>query len=102
MVFRLFTFSVVSLLLNSCATTQSQPAGVERMYVIGCGENHVKDLSRWTQGINVGNPNVFAAPCYLVTHAHGWMLWDSRNPDRLPPLPTALTNPSGQQPPIHR
>ena len=95
MVFRLFTFSVVSLLLNSCATTQDQPAGVERMYVISCGENHVKDLSRWTPGINVGKPHVFGDHCYLVKHANGWMLWDSGNPDRLAALPNGLTNPAG-------
>ena len=89
----------VALLLDSCATTetqtQSQPIGVERMYVISCGENHAKDLSRWTPGVNVGKPHVFGDHCYLVKHAKGWMLWDSGNPDRLAALPNGLTNPQG-------
>src|SRR5258708_35423167 len=94
MPFRFFTIILSSLVLNSCATTGGQPA-VERMYVIGCGENHVKDLSRWTPGINVGKPHVFGDHCYLVKHANGWMLWDSGNPDRLAALPNGLTNPAG-------
>ena len=42
--------SVIAMtLLAACATlADNKPAGVERMYVISCGENHVKDLSRWT------------------------------------------------------
>ena len=68
---------------------------VERMYVIECGENHVKDLSRWTPGVNVGKPHVFADHCYLIKHAKGWMLWDSGNADRLAALPDGLTAPNG-------
>jgi hypothetical protein len=64
--FRLFAF------LNSCATTQNPPTTVDRMYVIECGENRVKDL-----------------------HAKGWMLWDTGNPDRLAALPNGLTAPNG-------
>jgi len=63
------------------------------MYVIPCGENQTKDLSRWTPGVNVGKPATFANHCYLIRHAKGWMLWDSGNPDRLADLPDGLTNP---------
>jgi glyoxylase-like metal-dependent hydrolase (beta-lactamase superfamily II) len=94
MAFRFFTVFLFSLVLNSCATTGDH-AAVERMYVISCGENHTKDLSRWTPGINVGEPYVFGDHCYLVKHAKGWMLWDSGNPDRLAALPNGLTNPQG-------
>jgi glyoxylase-like metal-dependent hydrolase (beta-lactamase superfamily II) len=74
---------------------QDQPATVERMYVIECGENHVKDLSRWTTPADAGKPAVFADNCYLIKHAKGWMLWDTGNPDRLGALPNGLTNPQG-------
>src|SRR5947208_2275539 len=90
-----------ALLAAACAGTQQKPVeeqkavGVERMYVINCGENHVKDLSRWTPGVNVGKPHVFGDHCYLIKHARGWMLWDSGNPDRLAALPNGLTNPQG-------
>lgn len=82
-------------LLGACASQEPKPAAVERMYVISCGENHVKDLSRWTPGENVGKPFVFGDHCYLIKHAKGWMLWDTGNPDRLAAMPNGLTNPQG-------
>jgi N-acyl homoserine lactone hydrolase len=93
--FRLVAAFLFPLLLISCATNPSASTSVERMYVIGCGENHVKDLSRWTPGENVGRSHIFGDHCYLVKHAQGWMLWDSGNPDRLAALPNGLTNPAG-------
>jgi len=79
------------LLLAACATTTEQTSGVERMYVIDCGENHVKDVSRWTPGVNVGKPHVFANHCYLIKHARGWMLWDTGNADRIAAMPGGLS-----------
>jgi len=70
-------------LLAGCAGTGERRAAVECLYVIECGENHVKDLSRWTPGANVGKPHVFANHCYLIRHAKGWMLWDTGNADRI-------------------
>jgi hypothetical protein len=59
------------LLLAACASTTEQTSGVERMYVINCGENHVKDVSHWTPGVNAGKAHVFSNHCYLVRHARG-------------------------------
>jgi glyoxylase-like metal-dependent hydrolase (beta-lactamase superfamily II) len=83
------------LLLAACATPTDKTTGVERMYVINCGENHTNDVSRWTPGVNVGKPGVFSNHCYLIKHAQGWMLWDTGNPDRLAAMPKGLTNPAG-------
>jgi len=86
----------IFLLLAACATpTQQTTSGVERMYVINCGENHTNDVSRWTPGVNVGKPHVFSNHCYLIKHAQGLMLWDSGNADRLAAMPKGLTNPAG-------
>jgi glyoxylase-like metal-dependent hydrolase (beta-lactamase superfamily II) len=82
-------------LLAACTALEPKPAAVERLYVINCGENHVKDVSRWTPGVNVGQPAVFGDHCYLIKHAKGWMLWDTGNPDRLAAMPNGLTNPAG-------
>ena len=79
-----------ALALAACATPAPQ-SGVDRMYVINCGENHVKDVSRWTPGVNVGKPHVFGNHCYLVKHAKGWMLWDTGNSDRLATMPNGMT-----------
>ena len=83
-----------ALLLAACATTPP-PATVERLYVIECGENRVKDLSRWTPGENAGKAHIFGDYCYLIRHAKGWMLWDTGNPDRLSTLVNGFTAPNG-------
>ena len=86
----------IFLLLAACAApTTQQTSGVDRMYVINCGENHAKDVSLWTPGVSVGRPHVFSNHCYLIKHAQGWMLWDSGNADRIAALPNGLTNPRG-------
>jgi len=82
--------AAAALAIAGCATTPGG-SGVERMYVIDCGENHVKDVSRWTPNVNVGKPHVFSNHCYLVKHAQGWMLWDSGNADRLAAMPDGLS-----------
>ena len=83
-------------LLAGCATVGPRESAVERLYVIECGENHVKDLSRWTPGVNVGKAHVFSDHCYLIKHAtKGWVLWDSGNADRLAAMPNGLTAPNG-------
>jgi len=82
----------IFLLLAACATpTQETGGGLDRMYVINCGENHVKDVSRWTPGVNVGKAHVFANHCYLIKHAKGWMLWDTGNADRLAAMPDGMS-----------
>jgi hypothetical protein len=94
MLSRLCFFAFSFLLLGSCATTQNQPAAVERLYVIECGENHVKDLARFT-GLPAdgGKPMVFSVNCYLIKHAKGWMLWDTGNADRLAAMPNGNAAP---------
>jgi len=95
MILRLMAAAAAAVLLASCATPSGPASGVERMYVIDCGENHVTDLSRWTPGVNVGKPWVFGNHCYLIKHVQGWMLWDTGNPDRIAALPNGLRNPNG-------
>ena len=83
------------VLLTGCSGMDAWRAQgpVQRMYVIECGENHVKDLSRWTPGANAGKAHVFANHCYLIKHAKGWMLWDSGNADRIAALPNGMSAP---------
>jgi glyoxylase-like metal-dependent hydrolase (beta-lactamase superfamily II) len=83
------------ILLSGCSGFDAwrAQAPVQRMYVIECGENHVKDLSRWTPGANAGKAHVFSNHCYLIKHAKGWMLWDSGNADRLAALPNGMSAP---------
>lgn len=84
----------VVVLFSACATVD-RPSSVERLYAIDCGENHVKDLSRWTSPADAGKPWVFSNNCYLIKHAKGWMLWDSGLPDGLAALPNGQTASNG-------
>ncbi len=86
---------IVVMLVAACAGSGGQSGGVERMYVIDCGDNHVKDVSRWTPGVNVGLPHVFSNHCYLIRHAKGWMMWDTGNSDRIATMPNGFTSPNG-------
>ena len=76
------------LALSGCAQ-MGAGSGVQRMYVINCGENHTNDLSRWTPGLNAGKPWVFSDHCYLIRHAKGWMLWDTGIRTSWPQVPGA-------------
>jgi glyoxylase-like metal-dependent hydrolase (beta-lactamase superfamily II) len=81
-------------MLAGCAGSGGGPATVERMYVIECGENHVKDLARFT-GLpaDKDKAQVFSVNCYLIKHAQGWMLWDTGNADRLAAMPNGMQTP---------
>jgi N-acyl homoserine lactone hydrolase len=37
------------------AFSQAGKTGVERLYVLNCGEGMAGDISRWSPGVNVGN-----------------------------------------------
>ena len=66
------------LLLAACAShgPEKRP-GVERLYVLDCGEGVAGDISRWSPGVNEGKSMAFVDNCYLIKHAQGWMLWDT-------------------------
>jgi N-acyl homoserine lactone hydrolase len=78
---RYFVSLFVVVLIAGCAGTGSttRDAGVERMYVLYCGEGDAPDMSRWTPGVtaNVKKPITLSNSCYLIKHAKGWMLWET-------------------------
>ena len=86
---------LATLFLSGCALMPGQQPSVERVFVINCGENHVKDVSRWTPGVNVGRAHVFGNHCYLIRHAKGWMLWDTGNSDGLAAMPNGMVVANG-------
>ena len=52
--------AVLALLCGACAQGPVQEAaGVQRMYVFNCGESRTTDVSRWSPGVNVGQPFEF-------------------------------------------
>lgn len=87
-----------SVMLAACASqTRSEPeaaqSGVQRLYVIACGQNVTKDLSPWTTPADAGKPYEFPVHCYLVKHAKGWLLFDSGLPDEYVDRPEGVPNP---------
>ena len=66
----------MSVLSNQPSYAQAKP-GVERLYILNCGEGVAGDISRWSPGVNVGKSMDFVDNCYLIKHSQGWLLWDT-------------------------
>ena len=83
--------AAVVLGISACADLAPQPAsGVQRLYVLNCGEGVAGDISRWSPGINEGKSMAFVDNCYLIKHAQGWMLWDTGIMDAVAGMPDGL------------
>ncbi len=72
---------------------QSSKPGVEKLYILDCGEGVAGDISRWSPGVNEGKSMDFVDTCYLVKHAQGWFLWDTGIPDAVAAMPNGLAPP---------
>jgi N-acyl homoserine lactone hydrolase len=69
--------------------------GIERLYVLDCGQNTGKDQSRWSPGVNAGKPIDFSDNCYLIRHAKGLLLWDTGVPDAVAAMPDGMVVANG-------
>jgi N-acyl homoserine lactone hydrolase len=76
-----------SLAQNKSAKAKS---GVDKLYVLNCGEGIAGDISRWSPGVNVGKSMPFVDNCYLIHHTTGWMLWDTGVSDAIAAMPDGL------------
>src|SRR5438445_13152725 len=74
---------------NDASYAQAKP-GVERLYILNCGEGVAGDISRWSPGVNVGKSMEFVDNCYLIKHSQGWFLWDTGIPDAVAAMPNGL------------
>jgi N-acyl homoserine lactone hydrolase len=72
------------------AHAQSSKTGVEKLYILNCGEGVAGDISRWSPGVNEGKSMDFVDTCYLVKHAQGWFLWDTGIADAVAAMPNGL------------
>ena len=77
-------------LSGHAAVAQSEKTGVEKLYVLNCGEGTAGDLSRWTPGLNEGKTMEFVDSCYLIKHTQGWFLWDTGITDAVAAMPNGL------------
>jgi hypothetical protein len=65
-------------------------SGVEKLYILNCGEGVAGDISRWSPGVNEGKSMDFVDNCYLIKHTRGWFLWDTGIPDAVAAMPNGL------------
>src|SRR3954467_14856333 len=72
------------------ANAPAQGAGLEKLYILNCGEGVAGDISRWSPGVNEGKSMDFVDSCYLIKHAQGWLLWDTGVPDAVAGMPNGL------------
>ena len=88
---RLMLAALASVAAAGCANFQNQgTSGVQRLYVMNCGEGVAGDISRWSPGVNEGKSMDFVDNCYLIKHAKGWMLWDTGIMDAVAGMPDGL------------
>ena len=86
-----FALAVAALALSGhAAVAQSEKSGVEKLYVLNCGEGTAGDISRWTPGLNEGKSMDFVDSCYLIKHSRGWFLWDTGIADAVAAMPNGL------------
>lgn len=75
--------ALVSFALISCAVAQTSgtaDAGRRtlRLYTLDCGYMHVADMSPFSDtGEFAGAKGMLSAPCFLVSHPKGLLLWDA-------------------------
>jgi N-acyl homoserine lactone hydrolase len=65
-------------------------AGVEKLYILNCGEGVAGDVSRWSPGVDEGKSVDFVDNCYLIKHTQGWFLWDTGITDAVAAMPNGL------------
>jgi N-acyl homoserine lactone hydrolase len=81
-----FGIAALSAVASRAADAQAKP-GVERLYILNCGEGVAGDISRWSPGVNEGKSMPFVDNCYLIKHARGWFLWDTGVTDAIAAMP---------------
>ena len=69
--------AALAVIAAGCGSMTPASGGVQRLYVLYCGEAQIPDVSPWSPGFNVGQAAVFSDNCYLIQHGKDWMLWDS-------------------------
>jgi N-acyl homoserine lactone hydrolase len=83
--------TLLSVVLSvSVGHAQSGKPGLEKLYILNCGEGVAGDVSRWSPGVNEGKSMDFVDNCYLIKHAQGWFLWDTGIPDAVAAMPNGL------------
>lgn len=69
------------------AASGQTKSGIDKLYILNCGEGVAGDISRWSLGVNVGKSIEMSENCYFIHHAHDWLLWDTGVTDAIAAMP---------------
>jgi N-acyl homoserine lactone hydrolase len=75
------------------APAQAQKSGIERMYVLYCGDIALTDMGRFSPGYS--GPGALSSTCYLFKHTQGWLLWDTGLGDAIASMPEGQKSNAG-------
>jgi len=92
---KLIVLAAILAVLTGAAMVMGAASGLERLYVLHCGQNIGKDQSRWSPGVNEGKAIEFSDNCYLIRHAKGLLLWDTGVPDAVATMPDGMVVANG-------
>jgi hypothetical protein len=79
---------IVALMALSILTTAAPAqtkSGIDKLYVLNCGEGVAGDISRWSPGVNVGKSMDFVDNCYLMHLRRVGCFGTPASPTLLPP-----------------
>jgi N-acyl homoserine lactone hydrolase len=77
----------------SAQQAASPTSGIERMYVLYCGDIALNDASSFTPGAS--GPGALSVSCYLIKHRQGWLIWDTGIPDTIASMPNGQKSNAG-------
>jgi glyoxylase-like metal-dependent hydrolase (beta-lactamase superfamily II) len=86
---------VLAVTVAAVAGIGAAAPGIDKLYVLDCGQNIGKDQSRWSPGINAGKSIEFSDNCYLIRHDKGIVLWDTGIPDAVAAMPDGMVVANG-------
>jgi N-acyl homoserine lactone hydrolase len=79
--------ALAALSISAALASAQTKSGVDKLYILNCGEGVAGDISRWSPGVDVGKSMDFVDNCYLIHHAQGWLLWDTGVTDAIAAMP---------------
>jgi glyoxylase-like metal-dependent hydrolase (beta-lactamase superfamily II) len=77
---------LAALSVFAAPTSGQTKSGVDKLYILNCGEGVAGDVSRWS-GVDVGKSMQMAENCYLIHNTQGWLLWDTGVTDAIAAMP---------------
>src|SRR5436190_19448197 len=78
--------------VQSASAQQSKP-GIERLYVLYCGDIALNDASSFTPGAS--GPGALSVTCYLIRHGQDWLLFDTGLGDAIINMPEGQKSNAG-------